>query len=236
MVTKGSQKRIARAVDLLMQLSPKRWITNPVTGKRETHTISFITLTIPAKETHIEASEGHKKALAPWLLKMKRKVGLNTYIWKAEFQANGQLHYHITTPSWIHYQTIKDEWNNILSGAGLLKQWHIDNPGKMPNSTDVHKVYKLNNIQAYLTKYLSKATQDKKTTGKIWDCSSNLKGIKHFSVPISGSFELKQGLYAVNKLENCTMITASEPKELLPDNVKSQYNNFLQDLKANVNV
>lgn len=158
-VTKDAAKRIRRAVDMLLQIAKPELVFNPVINRQIMHTLSFITLTISAKERHLTASEGHKLLLAPWLLRMKRKAGMTTYIWKAEFQKNGQLHYHITTPSFIHYSLIRDEWNNILSKAGMLSGWcGLD--GRQPNSTDVHAVYKIKNMQAYLTKYIAKGNKD----------------------------------------------------------------------------
>lgn len=157
--TNHAAKRIRKAVDLLCQLSPPVCIYNPVTQRHIMHTLSFVTLTISSKEQHLTAAEGYKLALAPWLLRMRRKAKLNTYIWKAEFQKNGQLHYHVTTPSFIHYSLIRDEWNNVLRKAGLLSQWK-GKDGKQPNSTDVHAVYKVKNIQAYLSKYLAKGNKD----------------------------------------------------------------------------
>lgn len=157
--TDHAKKRIRKAIDMMLQLYPRRIIWNPVIEKNVSHQLSFITLTISSKERHLEANEGHKLCLAPWLLRMKRKASMRTYIWKAEFQKNGQLHYHITTPSFIEYSLIRDEWNNILRKEGLLSHW---NPytDKSPNSTDVHSVYKVKNIQAYLTKYISKGNKD----------------------------------------------------------------------------
>jgi hypothetical protein len=157
--TDHAKKRIRKAIDMMLQLYPRTTIWNPVIEKYVSHQLSFITLTISSKERHLEAHEGHQLLLAPWLLRMKRKAGLKTYIWKAEFQKNGQLHYHITTPSFIPYSLIRDEWNNILRKQGLLSNYQFYTE-KSPNSTDVHSVYKVKNIQAYLTKYISKGNKD----------------------------------------------------------------------------
>ena len=150
-ITFGSAKRIRKAVDLLLQLSPPRKIYNPIIKKDVNHSLSFITLTIPAKERHLTPYEGNQLLLEKWLRKMRDKHNLKTYVWKAEYQKNGQLHYHITTPSFINWNIIKTEWNNIMYANGMLDEWHKVNPNKSPNSTDVHAVYKCKDIQAYLS-------------------------------------------------------------------------------------
>jgi hypothetical protein len=230
-VTSGNQKRIKKSVDILLQLSPPRWIENPITMRREIHTLSFVTLTIPAKERHIEANEGHKLLLAPWILKMRRKHNMSTYLWKAEFQRNGQLHYHITTPTWLHYQYIKDEWNNLLSQNGMLVNWFKDHPTKMPNSTDVHKVYKIDCIQAYLQKELCKSTQNKQTSGKIWDCSMNLKKYKHFSTIEPSSLHITDKSATIKICDKCSMLFHPNPSSLLPDITQAQYSKHIQTIR-----
>jgi hypothetical protein len=230
-VTGHAQKRIMHCVDLLLQLSPPRLITNEVSGRPEMHTLSFITLTIPANEKHLTASEGHKLLLAPWLLMMKRKANMTTYLWKAEFQKNGQLHYHITTPSWIHYSIIKNNWNNLLSKKGMLQNWFSRFPDKMPNSTDVHKVYKMDNIGAYLRKYLSKSDQNIETKGKIWDCSQNLKSNKNFSIPIDGSFWYLWNHPAMLLYDRCSVLPVKNPTQILKPSVREAYAVFLDSIK-----
>lgn len=232
-VTVGAQRRIKKAVDLLLQLSPPRWITNQITNRQELHTLSFITLTIPGKEKHLSASEGHKLLLAPWLLKMKRKAGLTTYIWKAEFQKNGQLHYHITTPAWIPYTLIKEEWNNLLSKNELLVNWFKEHPEKFPNSTDVHKVYKVQNIGAYLMKYLSKSEQNKETTGKVWDCSMNLKCNKNFSVTMDSKLFYLWDYKELQVFDRFSVLKLNDPCRILPPKVVKEYKAYLAKIKSN---
>lgn len=154
-----AQKRVRQKIDLLLQISPPQWIDNPVTGKRFEHTLSFITLTISGKSRRLEASEGNKILLEPFLHQMRRKYSLQHYIWKAEFQKSGQLHYHIITPSFIEHYHIKNEWNRILSKNQLIPEYFMEN-NKEPNSTDIHATYKVRDLASYLTKYISKGNAD----------------------------------------------------------------------------
>lgn len=275
-VTDHAKKRIRKAIDLMLQLYPRKMTYNPVLDKEVSHQLSFITLTISSKEKHLSAAEGYELLLSKWLLRMRRKVGMKTYIWKAEFQKNGQLHYHITTPSLIVYSLIRDEWNNICRKAGLLSNWNPYNE-KEPNSTDVHSVYKVKNLQAYLTKYISKGNKDvikfwsqyqlsnspndhphtqiesksiikirahiikeskklpkfKITKGKIWDCSSNLKKTKYFSIIAPSQFDLKPGSYEIKDCDRCTMYMLQNPVNILPNNIAKEYFSFLNSSREN---
>lgn len=231
-VTSGSAKRIRKAVDLLMQLSPMIWIENPITKRQETHTLSFITLTIPEQQHKPEAQEGHRLLLAPWLLKMRRKHGMCLYIWKAEFQNNGMLHYHVTTRSWIHYGSVKDEWNNLLSQNGFLKEHFAKHGNIMPNSTDIHKVYKNEHLENYLQKEISKTNQDKKTKGKVWDCSKNIKNAKYYSTIQPSDMPMLKDITNIIQTDHCTILNIHKPIDVLPNKMKIDYKRHLSTIET----
>ena len=158
-LTVGGKKRLTRAIELLCQsIKPKR-IYNTTTKKKSTHRLSFITLTIPQKET-ITAKEGYSKVLAPFLKWMRQNHKVNTYIWKVEMQMRKQIHYHITTPAWIPHNEIKDKWNNLCSKAGWVKEYYEKYGHYKPNSTDVHAVRSVKNLSGYLTKEFCKSIQN----------------------------------------------------------------------------
>jgi hypothetical protein len=122
---------------------------------------------------------------------MRRTKKINTYIWKAELQKNGQIHYHITTPTFINYQEIRDKWNNLQRSAGLLDKYIEAKGHANANSTDVHSVKNIKDLSAYLIKYIAKESQNtEKLGGKIWDCSKNLSATKYFSTPMKEHHEL----------------------------------------------
>jgi len=172
-ISEGSKKRIKRAVDILVQICPARNATNPVSLKKFKHSLSFITLTIGDEERYISLSEAHTKLLAPFIRIMKEKSNMITYIWKAEYQKNSSLHYHITTPSVIHFQKIKDCWNNLRSINHLLDGYHKNNPGQRPNSTDIHSVYKKEDISWYMCKEITKNVQSYKSISSLHTCTAS---------------------------------------------------------------
>lgn len=64
-------------------------------------------------------------------------------------------------------EMIKNAWKK-----GKSTNW------KYPNSTDVHSLMFINNIDAYLIKYMSKDEQNKGIEGRLWGCSQNLSNIQ----------------------------------------------------------
>ena len=184
-ITAGAKKRLTKAISLLVQSSAEKWIYNPVTKKNQHHKLSFITLTLPAVDAAKDATFTHKYLLQPMLRILRNKYKMQSYVWKAELQKNDSVHYHITTDLFMPWEQLRQHWNALLRKNGLLeafrKQYGHDNP----NSVDIHSVNKVNDLEAYLVKYISKEYQNsKRLSGKVWDCSKNLKEAKYFSTEL----------------------------------------------------
>lgn len=227
-VTKGSQKRIRQAVDILLQTSPKQRIFNTVTSKWQNFTLNFVTLTI-AQEKPVTAEEAYTNCLKEWLRKMRQKHGLTSYIWKAELQERGQLHYHLTANVFLHHSTIREVWNRQQKKAGYLDDYAKKHKHFNANSTDVHAVWKVKNIEAYLTKYLSKTSQNEvPTKGKVWDCSKDLKR-KRFSTEATSELwdkcvtEWEKGKAEKVMLDHCTIFKIQNPERLLDQSQRTAY-------------
>lgn len=245
-MTDHARSRILRTVDVFLQKSPQRKVFNPVIGQKVNFRLSFITLTISAQVCK-DASDGHP-ALKVFLQHFKRPAAkkaiserLTSYIWKAELQERGQLHYHITTNAWLHWAEIQRVWNGIQFSRGWLNDFQARHGHTNPNSTDVHSVYKVRDIQAYLGKYLSKTGKKDVSElgfcvpvyvpsigGKVWDCSQDLK-VKRFSDELSSETEanildaVAQGKAFLKRLDRCTMVNSETPSLLLSNQSHQSY-------------
>ncbi len=156
----GAKKRLARSLTLLVQSTEKKWIYNEVTKRMMLHKLSFITLTVSDPSELLTASQAFKLLLNPWLQWLRRTIKCNTYIWKAELQENGQIHYHVTTPAFIPWSKIRDKWNNLQKKAGLLDNYYSNKGHYDANSTDVHEVQNINDLSSYMIKYMCKCEKD----------------------------------------------------------------------------
>jgi hypothetical protein len=210
-ISRLSKKNISRAVQLLLMASPKVYYINPLTNKKNSHRLTFITLTYSCSNI-VVLNEEYKLSLKPFLRWLCEIKGVKNYVWKAEYQKRGQLHYHITTNKFILHHEIKDKWNYIQKSNGYLTEYFDTHGHYNPNSTDVAAVYKINNIEAYLVKYLSKSVGNNTAKGKVWGCSDNLRGKQYFTydyVPesfIDGirNAEINGQVHELKDVENCT--------------------------------
>ena len=154
-VSKLSKKNISRAINLLLQCSPTVYYTNPLTNRRNHHRLTFLTLTFSCSKI-VSLREEYKKSLLPLLRWLKEVKKVENYVWKAEYQKRGQLHYHITTNKFIEWTELRNKWNYIQKQNGYLQEYFEKNKHYDVNSTDVHAVYKIKDIESYLIKYMNK--------------------------------------------------------------------------------
>ena len=81
--------------------------------------INFITLTLPSKQL-TPTKEVTKALLNPFFTELKQRTALKNYVWRLEFQKNGNVHYHIVTDTYLDYYLILKIWNRLLKNAGYI--------------------------------------------------------------------------------------------------------------------
>lgn len=137
--------------------------------------VNFITLTLPDTSEKIDNKKLQTLLLNPFLTYLRKYKGLKNYVWKLEFQKNGKLHVHFVSDTFIHHAVIRSAWNRLLSNNKYLIEFYKKFNHENPNSTDVHSVRKINNLAAYLVKYMTKDQAAlSQVKGRIWGCNQEL--------------------------------------------------------------
>lgn len=169
-------KRMRRAIELLIAISEPKEAVHFKTNKKFVFRINFITLTLPAPQREVTDKQLKKSCLDPWLKHAKRNFNLRNFVWRAERQKNGNLHFHIVSDCYVHYMKLRESWNHQLAKFHFLDEYHAKHNKWNPNSTDVHSVNNIRDLSRYISKYMSKLKkQDQRIEGAVWDCSKNLK-------------------------------------------------------------
>ena len=175
-LTAYARKRLKRAIQLLVASAKEKEAPNFKTGKLFKFKVNFVTFTLPCPQGNVTDREIKKRCLDNWIKRARRKYKLNNYVWRAERQKNGNLHFHMITDTWIHYEKIRNDWNDLLNHFGYIDTFEQKHGHRNPNSTDVHAVWKVKNLSQYFIKYMTKGGEEKdQINGKLWDCSKALK-------------------------------------------------------------
>ena len=146
-----SANRLRNAINTLVYTATYKTVWVKKKNYYFRYKVNFITLTLPSRQIHTD-EEIVRTCLSPFLEAWsKRRPGL-LYVWKAEVQDNGNIHFHITANAFYHYKKLRSTWNRYVEKLGYVTRSGIQDP----NSTDVHSVQQIRNIAAYLVSYATK--------------------------------------------------------------------------------
>lgn len=174
-MSQTAQKKIRTAINWLVHSAREKLIFDKKTKRQWVYKIGFITLTIPFTGVPVSIHFAKSKLLNSWITYCRKYYGLKNYVWKVELTKQQQPHIHITTDTFIHYQSIRESWNRILANNNLLDEFAQCHYHYNPNSTDVHSVKKVKDLAAYVSKYMAKnATDNKIQCGKLWSSNYEL--------------------------------------------------------------
>lgn len=240
LLTPGAKKRLTKCIELLVQAAEPQFIPN----KKEKFKLSFTTLTIYSTDRNITASEAHETCLEPLLRWMRdRKPGF-MYVWKAELQKRGQIHYHITSNAYIPYKELRQKWNALQKKAGYLDSYFKKFNRWNPASTEIMRVKKEESLSGYLIKEFVKNYQNNKSVGgKVWDCSMNLKQSKYFTDFYTSDYQnaiyngIANGSIKEVQTEHCTIFkmlkysTKDLLNECASERAKFEYNSIMEAIR-----
>lgn len=160
-LSRKAASRLQNAIRLLVHTAKRKKVYQKSTNKWFSFKLSFITLTLPSAQMHSD-KEIHEKIFKSFIRQLRNDKKEFLYLYKAEVQDNGNLHYHVTTNSFIHYQNLRERWNQCCEKLGYVSRSGIANP----NSTDVHSVKNGDELERYLVSYCTKKDLYKKPLKK----------------------------------------------------------------------
>jgi len=121
-VSKQAFRKVSRALDYLIFLSSDKKLPPTANGKSLNFKISFLTLTLSSNQKHTD-NEIKSKLLNQFFIEAKKKWNVKNYIWRAEKQANNNIHFHIICDKFIPWSELRDTWNRIQNKLGYVNQY-----------------------------------------------------------------------------------------------------------------
>ena len=127
-----AKRKIKNGLDYMLFLAKPKKLPNSRAGKKRSFKLNFITLTLSSDQAHSDQVV-KQKILHPFLLEARRKWNVTLYLWKAEKQKNGRIHFHIITDKFIPWVELRNVWNKHQQTLGYVtgyrddqKLWHRD--------------------------------------------------------------------------------------------------------------
>lgn len=121
-ISKNSQKNLQSKVEWLFLYSKSRNVKTYTNKIIKNYKCGFITLTLPSKQKHNTAYI-ITQMLDEFLQQLRKRLKMINYVWRLEFQANGNAHFHIVTDTYVDYYFAKKVWNKILNVNGYIESY-----------------------------------------------------------------------------------------------------------------
>lgn len=137
-ISPNSARKLRQKIDFLYHYSKSRTVRTYTGKKLRNFKTCFLTLTLPSEQVH-NTGLIITNCLDPFLQICRQRLGMRNYVWRLEFQANGNAHFHILTDTYIDYYFARKHWNRSVNSLGYLDSYK----SKMSNLSymDYSKLY-----------------------------------------------------------------------------------------------
>lgn len=206
-LSKKGQKSIRNAVYWFLYSVDKNLIIEG-RGKKK---VGFLTLTLQSKQVHSD-KEIKSKCLNQFLTELRFDYNVKKYIWKAEKQENGSLHFHILTDTFLPVLEIREKWNRIIGKLGYVHAY----------AARMRKLTWLEYKELRLKEFKNKPTErDLKNIKRAWNKGNKEKWLNPNSIDLESLKKVKNvGAYIgkyMSKEHKKKELTAEEKNALSVD-------------------
>lgn len=134
----NAYRTLKKKINWLYYLSKSRYVKTYNGKEIYNFKINFITLTLPSKQ-RTPTIEVNKNLMNNFLTEVRQRTDMQNYVWRLEFQKNGNVHYHIVTDTYLDYFFILKIWNRILKLNNYIEDYH--NKHKDLSLVEYNKIY-----------------------------------------------------------------------------------------------
>lgn len=121
-ISKNAYRNLKSKISWLYYLANSNKITLENKKMIYNFKMAFITLTLPSKQKH-NTQTITNECLNQFITELRDKYNMRNYVWRLEFQKNGNVHYHIATDAFIPYKEIRKVWNRQMYKLGYVQEY-----------------------------------------------------------------------------------------------------------------
>lgn len=173
-------KKISKIIYLWSEAVKNHNYNESIISGKNYRKLNMITLTL--SDTQIHSDKEIKRALLkPFLRIIRERFGLENYLWKAEKQENGNIHFHIIVDGYFDKVRLREVWNNVQASKGYLDSFHRKYGHYDAPSTRIESLRDIENTTKYIRKYITKDAKYGKIEGAIWKASAKLQTLCYYT-------------------------------------------------------
>lgn len=124
-ISSKARNRIKTAIDWMIYLASDKKHFDKKKNRSFKFKLTFVTLTLSSTQCHTD-EEIKEKLLNHFLVIARQKWKVNRYLWRAESQKNGNIHFHVLTDKFIPWDELRHVWNRIQNKLGYIDRYAIN--------------------------------------------------------------------------------------------------------------
>lgn len=83
--------------------------------------LTFVTLTLPSKQVH--SDKLLRKCQSRFIENLQKTYQVQHYIWRAETQSNGNIHFHLLIDRFVNHSDVRRLWNSQIETLGYISRY-----------------------------------------------------------------------------------------------------------------
>lgn len=121
-ISKNSQRNLRQKIEYLFLYAKPRKIKTYNGKILPSFKVLFLTLKLPSKQKH-PSSQIITECLQPFMDLLRKRLRMKNYVYRVEYQKNGNIHFHICTDTYVDYYFAQKHWNKMLDKLGYIKDF-----------------------------------------------------------------------------------------------------------------
>ena len=117
-----AKRKLFKSIDYLLIISDRKKVYSKVQKKYISFRIVFVTLTLPSVQVHTD-KEITNKCFNQLLIELNKYHNVKKYVWRAEKQENGNIHYHLLINEFVEWSQLRKRWNRICNKLGYVDSY-----------------------------------------------------------------------------------------------------------------
>lgn len=202
-ISKNSQRNLMQKIEYLFLYAKNRRIRTYNQKVIPNFKVVFLTLKLPSAQKH-PSSTIITECLQPLFEIFRKRLNMQNYVYRVEFQKNGNIHFHICTDTYIDYYFALKHWNRLLEKLGYVTAF-AEKMGKMSLNEYAEKYgknFKGEKIAFNVVKSRYENGVKKKWRNPNSVDVKNARGGDNIGLYISKYFSKKDGGKKMNELDN----------------------------------
>lgn len=122
-ISENAYRTLKRKINWLNYLAKPRKVTTYSGKTIYNFKCAFLTFTLPAAQLE-STKDFTNKYFNQLLTELRTRLKMDNYVWRLEFQKNGNVHYHLVTDTYADYFFVLKMWNRILSKGHYIDDFH----------------------------------------------------------------------------------------------------------------